>query len=70
MCAMDANAYADEIERRFPDRDALGEIRDQLEADPELDAYEKRALSDRVGTYLYDMDRSGLEPDESPTGNV
>lgn len=66
MSAMDANAYADEIERRFPDREGLKQIRQQLNADTDLDTTDRENLSDRVGTYLLDMDRSGLSEDQSP----
>lgn len=63
---MDADTYADEIERRFPDREGLKQVRQNINDDPTLDENAKARLSDRVGTYLLDMDRSGLTEDQSP----
>jgi hypothetical protein len=49
---MDANAYADKIERSYDDPGELKAIRAQIEADPELAADDKWRLSTRVGTHL------------------
>ncbi|MBO0705874.1 MAG: hypothetical protein J2P39_11185 [Candidatus Dormibacteraeota bacterium] len=55
---MDANAYANEIEGRFPDVEKLKAIRKEIEADPELDENDKLGLSGRIGSYLV-----SLQPD-------
>lgn len=67
---MDAMTYVGRIEAAVDDREELEALRAEVAADPSLRPDDARALDERIGGYLADLDdEAGVEPaEESAAG--
>jgi hypothetical protein len=63
---VDVHGYLDEIEQNVDNPTALERLRGQALETPALSDDEKRAISERVATYLADADRAEFGNEHGP----